>query len=97
MIGFNPRDEREVGVDLAADRVSYLVLAFGVLVAAAWRGFNGEAAWDLLALVVAGGAAGLAYRVLKGAVTRSWIAVAAASFIGAALVAALVAVGGIGR
>lgn len=97
MSAFMTRDERETAVDHAADRLSYLVLAFGILVAAAWRGFTGEAAWDLLGLVVLAGAAGLLYRLANGAVTRAWIAVAAASVVGAALVAAIIASGGFGR
>lgn len=97
MTSFNARDERETVVDLAADRVSYIVLAFGILLVAAWRGFSGEAAWDLLGLVVLAGAAGLAYRLGKGVVTRSWLAIAAASIVGAGLIAALMAWGGLGR
>lgn len=97
MIGFKARDEREAAVDLAADRVSYLVLAFGILAVAAWRGFAGEATWDLLGLVVLSGVAGLAYRLARGAVTRSWIAITAACVVGAALVAIIVASGAFGR
>ena len=96
MSAFIARDERETAVDHAADRMSYLVLAFGILLAAAWRGFNGEAAWDLLGLVVLAGVAGLVYRLGKGAVTRTWIALAAASVVGAAVVAAIIAGGGFG-
>jgi hypothetical protein len=97
MSAFIARDERETAVDHAADRISYLVLAFGVLVAAAWRGFSGDAAWDLLGLVVLAGAAGLVYRLANGAVTRAWIALAAASVVGAAIVAAVIASGGFDR
>lgn len=97
MIGFNARDEREAAVDLAADRVSYLVLAFGILAIAAWRGFAGESTWDLLGLVVLSGAAGLVYRFARGAVTRSWVAITAAGVVGAALVAAIIAWGNVGR
>jgi hypothetical protein len=93
MNGLLVRDEREAAVDQAADRLSYLVLAFGVLLVAAWRGFNGEAAWDLLGLVILAGAAGLAYRLTKGVVSRSWMLVAAASAIAALVVAAILATG----
>ena len=72
MSAFIARDERETAIDHAADRLSYLVLAFGTLLAAAWRSFSGEAAWDLLGLVVLAGAAGLVFRLGKGAITRAW-------------------------
>ncbi len=65
-----PRDERELSVDLAADRLSYLVLAFGLLGIVAWRSFaNDEAPWDLLTLVIVSGIAGTLYRVWRGAVS----------------------------
>jgi hypothetical protein len=97
MTAFNVRDEREAVVDLEADRVAFLVLAFGTLLAAAWRGFNGDSAWDLLALVVLAGAAGMVYRFAKGVITRSWVRIVLATVAGAALIAALVSWAGLGR
>ena len=93
MMNLMPRDEREAAVDNAGDRLSYLVLAYGVLAAAAWRSFNGDPTWDLLALVVVAGAAGLAYRLRKGVVTRAWSLVAVLSIAIAAVVGVLVATG----
>jgi len=92
MMVLNPRDERETAIDHAADRLSFLVLAYGVLAIAAWRAFNGDATWDLLGLVIAAGGVGLAYRLRKGAVTRTWSLVAALTVIAAIIIAALVAV-----
>ena len=90
MQGLVPRDERELGVDLAADRLSYLVLSFGLLGLVAWRSFvNGEAPWDLLALVIVGGGAGTVYRAWRGAVPGPWLVVRFIT-IGIALVVALV-------
>jgi hypothetical protein len=67
------RDERETTIDQAGDRLSYLVLSFGLLAIVAYRSFvSGEAAWDLLGLVVLGGLAGSAYRIQKRAVSRQW-------------------------
>lgn len=86
------RDERERAIDHAADRLAYLVVSFGVLMAVAWRSLIlGEAAWDLLALVIVGGLVGAGYRALRGVATRRWIAVAAASVIVGAFVAAILA------
>jgi hypothetical protein len=90
MQGLVPRDERELAVDLAADRLSYLVLSFGLLGLVAWRSFvNGEAPWDLLALVIVGGTAGTVYRAWRGAVPGRWLVVGFIT-IGIALVVALV-------
>lgn len=85
------RDEREVAVDLAADRLTFLVLAYGLLALATWRSFNGEAAWDLLGLVVVGGLAGLAYRLRKNAVSGRWATVLVATVVIAAVAAGIVA------
>lgn len=91
------RDEREQSVDLAADRLSFLVVAYGALILAAYRSFVlHEVAWDLLALVVVGGAAGLLYRLRSGVVTRPWTWVLAATVAAAAVAAVLIALG-VGR
>ena len=91
MSAFIARDERETAVDHAADRLSYLVLAFGLLGVAAWRSFAGEPTWDLLGLVVLSGLVGLTYRYRMGVVTRSWATVAAVAAVAAAVVALLMA------
>ena len=84
-----PRDEREQGIDRAADRLSYLVLSFGLLAIVAYRSFvDGAASWDLLGLIVLGGLVGTIYRLTRRAVSREWTIVAA----GTALVALVVAV-----
>ena len=91
------RDEREESIDLAADRLSFLVVAYGALAVAAYRSFVlHEVAWDLLALVVVGGAAGLVYRLRAGAATRRWSYVLLATVGTAAVAAALIALG-VGR
>ena len=87
------RDERELGVDQAADRLSYLVLAFGLLIAVAYRGFaNDESAWDLLGLVVLSGIVGAAYRVRERVASRQWMAVTIATGLIALVVAAIVVI-----
>lgn len=86
------RDEREMSVDRAADRLAYLVLSFGLLVIVAYRSIvDGVASWELLALVLLGGAVSAIYRMRHGVLTRqAGLVLAAASGI-AFLVAAFVA------
>jgi hypothetical protein len=87
-----PRDEREIGVDQAADRVSYLVLSFGLLAVVAYRSVvGGEASWDLLGLVVLGGLVGTAYRIQQRVVSRRWALVVALTAVVALVLAAVVA------
>lgn len=86
------RDEREAGIDLGADRLSYVVLSYGLLVIVAYRAFVlGEASWDLLGLVILGGLVGVAYRFRMRAVARGWAVVVVATVVIAAALAAVVA------
>ena len=86
------RDERETGVDRAADRLAYLVLSFGLLAIVAYRSFaDGAASWDLLGLVVLGGLVGTLYRLAQRAVSREWTIVALGTTAVALVVAAIVA------
>jgi hypothetical protein len=84
-----PRQEHESG---AGDRLAYLVMSYGLLIAVAYRSLvRGEAAWDLLGLVVLGGVVGLAYRLRKGVAPGGWAAVLVSTIaIGALVAAALV-------
>jgi hypothetical protein len=87
------RDERELSVDQAADRLSYLALSYGLLAIVAYRSFaGGEAPWDLLGLVVVGGLVGTAYRIQKRAVSRRWALVLGLTAAVALALAAVVAV-----
>lgn len=81
------RDEREQAVDAEAERLVAGILSFGILVLVMIRGLRGEAAWDLLALVIAAGFAGIAYRAQKRAVDRRLAVLG----LGTAAVAALAA------
>jgi hypothetical protein len=86
------RDERETGVDQAADRLAYLVLSFGLLAIVAYRSFaDGAASWDLLGLAVLGGLVGTLYRLAQRAVSREWTIVALGTTAVALVVAAIVA------
>ena len=82
------RDERTVATENASYRWGFLELSFGLLVAAGYRGFVlNESAWDLLALVILGGAVTTIYQAGGRILSRRW---ATASII-AVLVAALAA------
>lgn len=88
------RDEREAGVDRAADRLAYLVVTYGLLVIAAYRSFAlGQSSWDLLALVLVGAATGAAYRLSQGVLTRQALVVIGLSVAVAIVVAAAMALG----
>ena len=88
MTSLVPRDERETRIDLAADRLAYLVVSYGLLVAIAYRSFvRGDAAWDLLGLVVLGGLVGVAYRIRNGVFSGRWAAMLFATIVIAAIVA----------
>ena len=68
-----PRDEHEAPIHLAADRLAYLAVSYGLLLSVIYRSFVlGDPAWDLLALVVLGGMVGVAYRLLRGVVFGRW-------------------------
>jgi hypothetical protein len=87
--GWLDRDEREVAVDRAADRLAYLVLSYGLLAIVAYRSFvRGDAAFDLLGLVVLGGLVGAGYRIRKRVASGRWLAVVVLT-IGVALLAAV--------
>lgn len=79
-------------VDHAADRVAYLVVSFGLLAVVIYRSFVlREASWDLLGLVILGGAFGTAYRIRQYALDRrEWLVLAGA--VGVAVVVAAIVV-----
>lgn len=84
------RDERTVAVDNASYRWAYLVLSFGLLASVAYRAFaRDEASWDLLALVVLGGAVATLYQQYHRVLTSRWAIVAVASMAVALLMASL--------
>lgn len=83
------RDERTVATENASYRWAYLVLSFGLLVSSAYRAFAWhESAWDLIALVILGGAVATFYQGSHRVLSRRWTVASAA----AALVALVLAV-----
>ncbi len=82
------RDERTKAVENAGYRLSYLVLSIGLLVAVAFRGFfHKQESWDLLALVVIGGAVNAIYQGWHRVLYRRWVLLTAVTMILAALLA----------
>jgi len=83
------RDERTVATENASYRWAYLVLSFGLLVSTAYRAFvRHDSAWDLLALVILGGAVATFYQGRGRVLSQRW---AVASGV-AALLALVIAV-----
>lgn len=83
------RDEREVSIDRAADRLASIVLSFGLLSIVAYRSLvEGVDSWELLALVLLGGAVSGAYRLWQGVLTRQALLVLAGTAVIALVVAA---------
>ena len=79
-------------MDQAADRLAYLALSYGLLGLVIWRSIVDQvASWDLMALVVAGGVIGAAYRLRMGVVTPGWLRVAALTAIVALVIAVVLA------
>jgi hypothetical protein len=90
-----PRDEREAPIHLAADRLAYLAVSYGLLLSVAYRSLVlGDPAWDLLALVVFGGIVGVAYRLLKGVVSGRWTVMLLATVGIAVIVSGLLVIAG---
>ena len=82
------RDERQVTVDRAGDRLAYIVVSYGTLVIAAYRSFvERQATWDLLALVILGGLVGWGYRAANRVVDRQGMVLLGITIIIAAAVA----------
>ena len=88
------RDERELSVDHTADRVAYIVVSLGLLLVVAYRSFvEGVASWELLGLVLLGGAVSTGYRLWQRALTRQAALMLVVTAIVAVLVSAVVVLG----
>ncbi len=86
------RDERTVAVENASYRWAYLFMSYGLLALAAGRSLLlQQPAWDLLALVILGGALCAAYQGFHRVLTRQWAAEGLLTACAAAAVAAVMA------
>jgi hypothetical protein len=83
------RDERTIAAEGTSYRWGFLVLSFGLLLATMYRSFvAGDASWDLLALVIAGGAVTTAYQATQHVLSRRWAMGAIVAMVAAAVLAA---------
>jgi hypothetical protein len=68
------RDERTVAVENASYRWAYLLLTYALLVDVMYRSLvRHEATWDLLALVVVGGAVCTVYQARRKILAHGWV------------------------
>ena len=68
------RDERTVAVENASYRWAYLVLSYALLVDVIYRSLvRHEAAWDVMALVLVGGAVCTAYQARQKILGHGWV------------------------
>jgi 1,4-dihydroxy-2-naphthoate octaprenyltransferase len=82
------RDERSVVVENASYRIAYLVMSFGLLASVAYRGFVlQQSSWDLLALVILGGATATMYQGTNKVISRRGIIATVATIVIAGLIA----------
>jgi hypothetical protein len=73
-------DERTIAVEHASYRWAYLVLSYGLLLSVMYRSvMRHEASWDLLALVVLGGAVSALYQGSFRVLSRRWLLLSAAA------------------
>ena len=94
MRSLSVRDEREAAVEQGGDRLAYFVMSYGLLLIVAYRSFvEGQASWDLLALVLAGGIVSVGYRMWRRGLSSNALALVGLTIAVAVLVGALVALG----
>lgn len=85
------RDERTIAVENESYRVAFHVFAYGLLVLVAYRSFAAnEAPWDLLALVIIGGAVASLYQWTHHVLTKQSAIGVVVGMVLAALMAAIV-------
>lgn len=89
---FVDRDERTVTVENASYRWTYFLLTYALLLDVMYRSWvRGEAAWDLMALVVVAGFVGTAYQARQKVLAHRWVMKAVLAACVAGLVAAVAA------
>ena len=86
------RDERTVAVENASYRWAYLVLTYALLVDVMYRGLvRHETTWDLMALVVVGGAVCTVYQARQKILAHGWVVKVVLAACIAGVIAAILA------
>jgi hypothetical protein len=86
------RDERTVAVENASYRWAYSLLTYALLLDVMFRSLiRREAAWDLMALVILGGAFCAAYQSRQKILTHGWVMKAVLAACIAGVIAAIMA------
>jgi len=95
MTGINSvvRDERTVVVEDASYRFAYIFITYALLLDVMYRSVvRQEASWELLAIVIIGGAVSTVYQWRRKILTRHSLKLAVVTMGVAGIVAALIAV-----
>ena len=86
------RDERTVAVENASYRWAYLLLTYALLVDVMYRSLvRHEAAWDVMALVIVGGAVCTVYQARQKVLAHGWVMKAVLGACMAGVIAAVLA------
>lgn len=86
------RDERTIAVENASYRGAYCLLTYALLLDVMCRAlFRHEAAWDLMAFVVAGGVVATVYQARQKTLAQGWVMKVVLIGCAAAVFAAIVA------
>jgi hypothetical protein len=86
------RDERTVAVENASYRWAYLLLSYALLVDVMYRSLvRHEATWDLMALVIVGGAVCTGYQARQKILAHGWVMKAVLAACIAGVIAAVLA------
>jgi hypothetical protein len=86
------RDERTIIVENASYRFAYLFLSYGLLMIVMYRAFalRDNNSWDLLGLVIAGGAVTTGYQGAHKILSRRWLVTVLTTMLVAAVIAAAI-------
>lgn len=86
------RDERTVVVEKASNSAAYIFVSFALLLDVAYRAFTkGEAAFDLLAIVILGGLVSTVYQARHKVLGRGWVKTVVLAVATSALIAVMIA------
>ena len=68
------RDERTIAVENEGIKLAYIFIVYGLLIDVMYRAwFLDEAAWDLMAFVILGGAVTTFYQAKHKALSTNWV------------------------